>query len=1024
MADYKEQYNAFIDTLQSIFMMDHEELDFGIYRIMNYKRDEINDFLKNKLLAQVDNILAANVGSDQLQKEKELADKISVLSNQGLTPDIIGTLPPIIQLREELKQFRSISELKADVFSALVTFFSRYYNGGDFISQRRYKSDDTYVIPYNGEEVKLYWANEDQYYIKSSEHFKRYSFNINGGKIVNFVLSDADMQMNNDKNEGKKVRRFVLREEKPVEESENELNIYFDYKLFSSRTLQKTLNDSIYSTLRDLISHNHNGFSGVLDVDQKSKSGNTILFVRLKHYTDKNSFDYFIHKDLGAFLYRELDFFIKSEVLNIDHLDAKHIQSQVATVKTIKEIGQKIVDMLAQVENFQRMLWLKKKFVVQADYCITLDRVPEELYEDIADCDAQRDEWVRLYGIDKIVASGMFTEGYSDPLTVDFLKQNQNLVLDTAHFSIAFKHKLLALLPKHNKAQSIDEVVQGLLVNSDNFQALRLLAKRYAAEAKCVYIDPPYNTGDDGFAYKDNYQESSWLSCIYNRLELTQSFYKESGSFAASIDINEVDQLAALLDMSLGKHNRKANITVRRASITGAKVINPGPVNISENILIYANGNNKWKPENAYRERAKGYDDRYGSIILNPDANYEQWEFGTVLDEFAKTKGVAKNKLRELLGDNYNEELLNFAIENKDRIIRLASLDEDSISTDALELKKMSKREPNKIFYLAREDANDYYVKDGNAILFYKDRLRWMGDGIVPVEKVSDIWDDVLPNDLHNEGGVALKKGKKPEKLIDRVFESTTEKGELILDYFAGSATSGAVALKSGRRFINVEANDYFDEIPLLRIKNTLFGDKSGVTNLYQWKGGGCVKYIRLEQYEDTLNNLDKPKPVSNLLTDTSNEFIESYMLNYMLQTETNGSLVKDEYFLHPFNVKMNITRLNEQNEASIDMVETFNYLIGLYVERMIWSADDVCIVFGHQHVSGKPTVVIWRDMATTDNEALKVLFREQVLPTIGNKAYAIYVNGENTLQNLATSTDRWTVKLTEKDFNHLMFDE
>ena len=1023
MADYKEQYNAFIETLQSIFMMDHEELDFGIYRIMNYKREEINDFLKNKLLAQVDNILAANIGSDQLQQEKELTDKIAVLSNQGLTPDIIDTLPPIIQLREELKQFRSIAELKSDVFSALVTFFSRYYNGGDFISQRRYKSEDTYAIPYNGEEVKLYWANEDQYYIKSSEHFKHYSFNIGGGKTVNFVLSDADMQMNNDKNEGKKARRFVLREENPVEELENELNIYFDYKLLSSRTQQKTLNDNSISALDRIIRSEYEAYKGVLDIDQKSQSGNTILYNRLKHYTDRNAFDYFIHKDLGAFLRRELDFFIKNEILKIDNLDYNHVKSQIAVAKTVKEIGLKIAAMLAQVEDFQKSLWLKKKFVVQSDYCITLDRVPEELYEEIAACDAQREEWVRLFGIDKITNDGSFLAGYSEPLTVEFLRQNQQLVLDTAHFKPSFKHKLLALLPDTDK--SIDDMVQGLLVNSDNFQALRLLAQRYANEAKCVYIDPPYNTGDDGFAYKDNYQESSWLSCIYNRLELTHSFYKESGSFAASIDINEVDHLAALLDMSLGKHNRKANITVRRASITGAKVINPGPVNISENVLIYANGNNKWKPENAYRERVKGYDDRYGSIILNPEANYGQWQFGTVLDEFAKAKGVAKTKLKKMLGDNYDEELLNFAIENKDRIIQLATLDENSIGNDALELKRQSQQEPTKIFYFPREDHNDYYVINGKLILFYKDRLRWMGDGIVPVEKVSDIWDDVLPNDLHNEGGVALKKGKKPEKLINRIFESTTEKGELILDYFAGSATSGAVALKSGRKFINVEANDYFDEIPLLRIKNTLYGDKSGVTNLYQWKGGGCVKYIRLEQYEDTLNNLEEPKkPVQDLLTVPSEEFVEDYMLHYMLQTETNSHLVKDEYFLHPFSMKMKITRLNEQKDTNVDMVETFNYLIGMYVERIIWPADNVCIVFGHQHGSEKPTVVIWRDMDATDNEALKNLFSEQVLSVIGNKSYTIYVNGENTLQNLAGGNDRWTVKRTEKEFIHKMFKE
>ena len=1018
MADYKEQYDAFIRTLQSIFMMDHEELDFGIYRIMNYKRDEINNFLKNCLLEQVDDILSKTVDNEQLEKEKELEDKITAFINQGLTPDIIDTLSPIIQLREDLKQYRSITELKSDVFSALVTFFSRYYNGGDFISQRRYKSNDTYAIPYNGEEVKLYWANEDQYYIKSSEHFKRYSFNIANGKTVNFILSDADMQMNNDKNEGKKVRRFVLREENPVENKGNELNIYFDYKLYPSRTLQKTLNDTTFNTLRDIISQDYNSFRSVFDIDQRSKAQDAVLRSRLNHYTAKNSFDYFIHKNLGAFLSRELDFFIKSEVLNTDHLDIKHIRSQIAIAKTIKAIGQKIVNMLAQVEDFQRMLWLKKKFVVQTDYCITLDRVPEELYPEVVACDAQREEWVSHYGIDKIENNGLLIVGYSEPLTVEFLQQNQQLVLDTKHFDAAFKHKLLSSF------DDIDATVQGILVNSDNFHALRLLSQRFAGEAKCVYIDPPYNTGDDGFAYKDNYQESSWLSCIHNRLELTKPFYKESGSFAASIDINEVDHLTALLDMTLGKHNRKANITVRRASITGAKVINPGPVNISENILIYANGNNKWKPENAYRERAKGYDDRYGSIILNPEANYEQWQFGTVLDEFARAKGIAKNRLRRELGDNYEEELLKFAIDNKDRIIQFATLDENSIGNEAVELKRQSQQEPTKIFYFPREDHNDYYVLNGKLILFYKDRLRWMGDGIVPVEKVSDIWDDVLPNDLHNEGGVALKKGKKPEKLINRVFESTTENGELILDYFAGSATSGAVALKSGRKFINVEANDYFDEIPLLRIKNTLNGDRSGVTNLYQWKGGGCVKYIRLEQYEDTLNNLEVVKPIEDLLTATSEEFVESYLLQYMLQAETNSSLVKDEYFQHPFNVKLMITRLNEQKPTHVDMVETFNYLIGLYVERMIWPLDHVCIVFGWLHGNDKPTVVIWRDVDLINNEALKDLFSKHVIPVIGNKAFTIYVNGENTLQNMASGADRWKVKRTEKEFIHSMFEE
>lgn len=1044
MTNYIDQYNAFVETLEDIFMMDHEELDFGIYRIMNYKRDEIKDFLKNRLLNQVDDILAKNVGGDQLALETELETQLGTLERMGFSRKEAEASGPIMKLREKMKRFRPLAELKNDVYSGLVTFFSRYYKSGDFISQRRYKSDDTYAIPYNGEEVKLYWANEDQYYIKSSEHFKRYSF-VAGKKTVHFVLSDADMQMNNDKNENKKVRRFVLNETKPLEVVNEELCINFDYKLMPARTLQKTLNETIFKQIRDAIIRDYKDFIAAIDVDPHDNGLDSILQKRINHYTAKNSFDYFIHKDLGKFLSRELDFFIKNEILNIDNMDAESIQAHVATAKTIKEIGEKVISMLAQLEDYQRKLWLKKKFVVQTDYCITLDRIPKELYPRIAENNEQREEWVNLFGIDKITAeeaptqdgtlfegqevdTGELREGYSEPLNVRFLEQNPTLVLDTAFFDDDFKHTLLAAI------ENVDEQCQGLLVNSENFQALRLLNRRYAGDVKCVYVDPPYNTGDDDFAYKDNYQESSWLTCIDNRLELTKPYYQDGGSFAASIDINEVDQLTQLLDKNIGKEQRKANITVRRASITGAKVINPGPVNISENVIMYANGVNKWKPENAYRERVGGYDDRYGNIILNPDDNYENWQFGTVLDEFAKEKGVAKSKLSKIFGDSYDEELLKFAIKNSERVIRLAALDDASISDAALELKKLSKQEPSKIFHMSREGANDYYVKDGNAILFYKDRLRWMGDGVVPVEKVSDIWDDVLPNDLHNEGGVALKKGKKPEKLINRIFESTTVEGDLIMDYFAGSATSGAVALKSGRRFINVEANDYFDEIPLRRLKNTLNGDKSGVTTLYQWKGGGMIKYLRLEQYEDTLNNLQVKAPVEDLLSATSEEFRDSYMLHYMVESEVKSCVTTEgddapmpfesETFRHPFSVQMMTTRLNEQKPTRVDMVETFNYLIGLHVEKMRWPMEGLCIVNGRQHISDKRIIVIWRDVDKVDNEALKNYFAENIKPELGNKAYTIYVNGENTLQNLAGASDRWIVLPTEKAFINKMYEE
>lgn len=435
-------------------------------------------------------------------------------------------------------------------------------------------------------------------------------------------------------------------------------------------------------------------------------------------------------------------------------------------------------------------------------------------------------------------------------------------------------------------------------------------------------------------------------------------------------------------------------------------------------MILYNNNISKWQPQNAYR--AKGYDNRYGTMIVNPQDDYSKWKFSTVLEEFAKYKGIQKSKLKKVLGDAYEEELLQYVIKNAERVIRLAALDEDSIGSKAIEIKKESQKNPTHIYYLERTGANDYYVINGNAILFYKDRLKWMGDGFVPVEQISDIWDDVLPNDLHNEGGVQLRKGKKPEKLVNRIFECTTSEGDIILDYFAGSATSGAVALKSKRKFINIEANEYFDDIPLKRLKNTLHGDTSGVTNLYQWKGGGFFKYMRLEQYEDTLNNLTiEPTNISKDNVD----FYGGYMLGYMLDIETRDSLFNMQWFRNPWNMKLRIIRQNETREENVDVIETFNYLIGLNVTSILHPKKGVCTVEGVTR-RGERTLVIWRDCDTVDNDALNDFFRRMSYSTRDTEFDRIYVNGDNNLENLRTDEEQWKVVLTEQEFAKRMFED
>ena len=1006
--------DRFRNTLRSIFMLDSaEELDFGIYRIMRIKKQEIDNWLDIRLEKIVEEQISNGMSSDYSEKKAKLDEKVSAMRKEGYTSDEIANDRFVKKLQAELAVMGNAEEMQAEVFTHLNTFFTRYYDKGDFVSQRRYKKD-VYAIPYEGEEVKLHWANADQYYIKTGEYFKNYHFTLSDGKQVEFTLKDAETPMNDQKSKRELEHHFKLYEEMPVEKTEDGvLHFNFVYQLMTKTPNQSTLRTQAYNKLLTLIPADYAELTREID----AKKHTTLLLRHLTAYTEKNRQDYFIHKDLGAFLSRELDFYIKNEILVIDDIDTtetKKFLSHLAVVKAVKVVGRSIIALMAQLEDYQKKLWLKKKMVASADYLVTIDRIPENLYEEIGKNDKQREEWVKLCAIDKIKLGkgeipGMKAD-YSVPLTPQFLKENKTLVVDTAFFSNEFKHKLLASI------NHFDEKCNGLMISSENFQALHLLQEKYGEQVKCVYIDPPYNTGGDDFVYKDNYQESSWLSCIYDRLLLTKPFFKEGGSIAVSIDIKELDKLIALMDMTLGSENRKANITVRRASLTGAKVINPGLVNISENVVMYSNGNGKWNPERSYREC--GIDlkkTRYKNYILNKDQSFDKWTISTVLEVFAQYKGIKKSQLSKTLGETYEDELYKFMIDHADSICRLAALDEDSVGNDVLDLKKLSLENPEKIYHLERLDFNDYYVINGQAILFFKDRLRKIGNNIVPIEPVSDIWDDVLPNDIHNEGGVVLKKGKKPEKLVDRIFESTTKKGDLVLDYFAGSGTSGAVSLKSGRKFINVEVNEYFDSIPLRRIKNTLYGDTSGVTDKYEWKGGGMVKYIRLEQYEDTLNNIELKE---NRLSQSVN-FDESYMLGYMLDVESRESLMNLTRFEHPFTPKMKITHGTVREEQTVDLPETFNYLIGLYVDRYEWPLEGMQVISGETR-NGEKTLVVWRDMDLVNDEILA----EYVGGRTDVKSYRrIYVNCDNNLAAVLPASLADRVMLTETEFLKRMFD-
>ena len=458
---------------------------------------------------------------------------------------------------------------ESDVYDHLYRFFERYYDEGDFISRRYYARETAgkaapFAIPYNGEEVKLHWANADQYYIKTAEYFSNFSFDMtkskeflklkDGGTLgfeieagipnslkVHFRIVDAsEGEHGNVKAAEDKKRFFVLYEANPVEFNDaDELVINFEYKAVPSgkndvsANTEKALKEKFGKSLNKGDMPNLAIAEKVIEAVSRSEKATEylaalrvyaptdkipnrpLLAKYINQYTARNTCDYFIHKDLSGFLKRELDFYIKNEVMHLDDIenaDAPAVESYLAKLKVIRKIASKLIDFLAQLENFQKKLWLKKKFVTETNYCITLDRVPEALYEEIATNDAQREEWVMLFAIDEIVATdGDLLSGglpaYSVPLTTDFLKANDKLVLDTAFFTSDFKSKLIESI------EDFDEQCGGLLIHSENFQALELLQERYREQVKCVYIDPPFNLGQNGdYLYRTDYKDSTWAA--------------------------------------------------------------------------------------------------------------------------------------------------------------------------------------------------------------------------------------------------------------------------------------------------------------------------------------------------------------------------------------------------------------------------------------------------------------------------------------------------------------------------------
>lgn len=382
------------------------------------------------------------------------------------------------------------------------------------------------------------------------------------------------------------------------------------------------------------------------------------------------------------------------------------------------------------------------------------------------------------------------------------------------------------------------------LIFGDNLLALKALEQEFTGKIKCVYIDPPFNTGEMFEHYDDGLEHSIWLTQMRDRLVLLHRLLGSDGTLFVHIDDNELGYLTVLIDEVFGRANRLYTVTFKQGAATGHKSINPGCVNTTNYILIYAKSKTQWKPNRVYTGRDR--DTRYGQFIVNVNEPYGRWKIVPLASAFADSLNIPLKDARKLIKDE-PARLDEFVLANAKSVIRTARPDYEGVSEAARAMIDKSKQSPNQIMCLERDDHSDMYFRNGERLLFYSDKLKVVDGRYVAGEPLTTLWDDLLSNNLHNEGGISFPKGKKPEGLLKRVLDLSTSEGDWVLDSFGGSGTTSAVAHKMRRQWVLVELGDHCHTHVLPRMRRVVDAeDVSGVTEAAGWKGGGGFRYYRL----------------------------------------------------------------------------------------------------------------------------------------------------------------------------------
>ncbi len=1012
--------NQLKSFLNQLFQFDSQDLDFGVYKILHYKKKEIATFIDQLLVDKV----KAELQTLSADEAKQVQDQIAEMEKSTSLKKWLEAVEKKDETRlaiyeedykDEIAQYKELKakatessvsvETENQIYNHLTLFFSRYYDKGDFISKRRFGKNEKYVVPYNGEETHFHWANQDQYYIKSSETFNHYAFKVqtaDSNLVVNFKLHNAQLEQGNvkaeetnffmlsDKSPEIKEKddsdlQFVLANKQP-DVNEKEITIYFEYRPLGDDEKKKVKGNSKQDTLDEIafdFLKKEFGTNPIFANLWKEQEGKPLLLKKLQHYTRKNKHDFFIHKNLKRFLERELDYYIKSELVNVDDLYVTETDSHfdrlkhnLKTIKVFKSIADTIIAFVSQIEDFQKKLWEKKKFVLSTEWVITVDRlvdyVGEEaakpILEEVIKNEKQVAEWKELFG-DKKAPKAI------EELTSD-LQTWRKLPIDTIHFPKVFKINLLNTL---SCSINLEEKSDGVVQQSDNFHGLKTLSDKYNGSIQSIYIDPPYNTSASEIIYKNSFKHSSWISFIENRLVASKDLLNGSGILCVTIDSFELNSLLELLKTEYSEENNLGLVTIvnnpsGRSTVKGVSIANEFAIFIARN-----EGTNVGflprteKQEAQYPESDEKGKYQWRSFLRAGGAN----DFRTARPKLHYPIVIENSEIRipELeWDDNSRTYKVNEDLSDKKVLYPISN---DVEYTWRLGISSFKDRINDVRFRINRNGNETLDIK------FYSDEL-----GVLP----KTVWSEKKYN--ATAYGTTLLKNilgssqlfsfpKSVYAVADCLRVANSKQNDIVLDYFPGSGTTFHATQflnredKGNRKCILVEQGGYIYTVIIPRIKKIAytFDWKDGKPKDGGMNGLGVFfKYQRLEQYEEALENI-----AFNASEDAVQKALEfeQYIPKYFLEFETKGSqtLVNTAAMQDPWDYKLKVwDGFTYDTEQAVDLVETFNYLIGLHMQKCITkevNGKKYQFIYGHNNAN-KSILVVWRSVKDWSVEDFK----------------------------------------------------